>query len=393
MSEANFDVILVGAGVVGCAIATYLLKADRQLKILIIEKDSTYVKSSTVLCDGNIRIQFNLRENIEISLYGMKVMSTFSEEMATEDHVPEVNFRQQGNLYTVDEARKEASLEGLVVQQEMGCDVEWLEADEIQQYYPIFEPNEVVGATFGRKDGSMSPLDVLLGYRRKAISLGVQILEADVKTLLKEGNQINGVQLASGEIFYAKIVFNTTGAWAPKLAQTVGVALPIKPIKRQVYVLKTEVHFDHILPMFLLPTGQYIFHEGSNHFITGGLLPDDPVGDDDFHWDLKRFEERLWPGLAKYIPAFDKLKVVNGWAGLYATNTLDGNAILGEWPELKGFYCANGFSGHGFQQSHAVGRYLSELVLEKTPTLDLSVFSPQRILDNKPVFENPSRII
>ena len=101
----------------------------------------------------------------------------------------------------------------------------------------------------------------------------------------------------------------------------------------------------------------------------------------------------LWPELVEFVPAFDRLKLVRGWAGLYAVNTLDGNAILGEWPELKGFYLANGFSGHGFQQAHAVGRYLSELITGGTPTLELSIFTPARILENKPVFENELKLV
>jgi len=101
----------------------------------------------------------------------------------------------------------------------------------------------------------------------------------------------------------------------------------------------------------------------------------------------------IWPELVEYIPEFDRLKIMRGWAGLYEVNTLDDNAILGEWPTLKGFFLANGFSGHGFQQCHAVGRYIAELILRKAPTLDLSIFSPQRILDNAPVFESKRKII
>ena len=97
--------------------------------------------------------------------------------------------------------------------------------------------------------------------------------------------------------------------------------------------------------------------------------------------------EILWPELADFVPAFDRLKLVRGWAGLYAVNTLDGNAILGEWPEIGGFFLANGFSGHGLQQAPAVGRYMSELIQGKPPALDLAIFSPQRILEKKPLRE------
>ena len=127
--------------------------------------------------------------------------------------------------------------------------------------------------------------------------------------------------------------------------------------------------------------------------MCGKSLPDDPITYDDFTWERQKFEELLWPELVELIPAFDRLKVTRGWAGLYEVNTFDGNAILGEWPELKGLFLANGFSGHGFQQCHAVGRYLAELITDRPPTLDLSIFSPQRILENKPVFEGKRRII
>jgi glycine/D-amino acid oxidase-like deaminating enzyme len=126
--------------------------------------------------------------------------------------------------------------------------------------------------------------------------------------------------------------------------------------------------------------------------MCGKSLPDDPVGFE-FDWYRQTFTELLWPELVEYVPSFDRLKVARGWAGLYAVNTLDGNAILGEWPELQGLYLANGFSGHGFQQCHAVGRYIAELILGQPPTLDLSIFSPKRILENKPVFESERRII
>jgi glycine/D-amino acid oxidase-like deaminating enzyme len=107
----------------------------------------------------------------------------------------------------------------------------------------------------------------------------------------------------------------------------------------------------------------------------------------DFTWDRKRFQDVLWPELADIVPAFDSLKLVRGWAGLYDVNRMDGNSILGPWPEVKGLYIVCGFSGHGLQQAPAVGRYLSELILEKKPSLDLSIFGPTRILEGRPLSE------
>jgi glycine/D-amino acid oxidase-like deaminating enzyme len=116
-------------------------------------------------------------------------------------------------------------------------------------------------------------------------------------------------------------------------------------------------------------------------------MPEDPVGFS-FSWEDKRFYEILWPELAEFVPDFESLKLIRGWAGLYAMNTLDGNAILGEWPELNGLFLANGFSGHGLQQAPAVGRYIAELITRQSHAMDLSIFNPARILDNRPLNEN-----
>jgi glycine/D-amino acid oxidase-like deaminating enzyme len=176
------------------------------------------------------------------------------------------------------------------------------------------------------------------------------------------------------------------------VAETVGVELPVKPYKRQVYMIKTTLRPQVVLPGIFLPTGLYLFHENEGFFVTGKSFPDDPIAFE-FSANKERFIERLWLELFAYLPAFEQLKVVRAWAGLYAVNTLDGNAILGEWPELRGFYLINGFSGHGYQQCHATGRYLAECILDLPHALDLAIFSPQRILTNSPVFENASRII
>ena len=393
MTNNTYDVILVGGGVMGCATAYYLLKSDPRLNIAILEMDSTYEKASTPLSDGNTRIQFNIKENIQISQYGLEVLRRFSDEMEVDGEKPDAAFRQQGNLFVLDEASREESYEGMLLQQSLGCKVHWLTPEEVKAHYLLYDLKDCVAGTFGPHDGTMSPLAVLMGYKKKAISLGAKFIQAEVTKILKRGNQIVGVELSSGEILNSDVVVNTAGAWAPKIAKTVDVELPISPTKRQVTIIETNARPEKTLPVLFLPSGLYCIHESEGVFTVGKSLQTDYVGYDDFIWERKTFEEIIWPELVEYIPSFDRLKITRGWAGLYEVNILDGNAILGEWPELNGFFLANGFSGHGFQQCHAVGRYITELILGRAPTLDLSVFSPQRILENKPVFESRRKII
>ena len=135
----KYDILIAGGGIMGSAIAYNLIKRNPTLKIAMIEKDSTYVKSSTVLSDGNARVQFNLTENIQISLYGLKMLETFAQDMAVEGQAPvDINFRQQGNIFVVDEKGREAALQGIAKQKEFGCEVEWLEPEQIKEMYLDF---------------------------------------------------------------------------------------------------------------------------------------------------------------------------------------------------------------------------------------------------------------
>ncbi len=393
MTNQPYDVIFVGAGVMGCAIATYLLRRDSQLRVALIEKDLTYQYSSTILSDGNSRVQFNVKENIQMSQYALEVLETFADDMAVDGEKPDVAFRRQGNLFLTDEAGLEEVRAGLALQQSLGCDVSWLTPGEAKIVYPLLDEAQFIGATFGRDDGTMSPQAVLEAYKKKAVALGAALIEAEVTAVLHQSNQITGVRLQNGEVMQAGVVVNSAGAWGTQIAQTCGVEIPMDPVMRQVFILETAVQPKTILPLLLLPSGTYLIHEGHGLFMCGRSFADDPVSTTNFSWQRSKFEERIWPELADFLPTFDSLRVTDGWAGMYAVNTFDGNAILGEWPELRGFYLVNGFSGHGFQQCHAVGRYLAECILGLPSTLDLSIFSPRRILENAPVFENKQKII
>jgi glycine/D-amino acid oxidase-like deaminating enzyme len=392
MSSNVFDVILAGGGAMSCATAYYLLRYEPSLRVVIIEKDPTYSRSSTVLSDGNIRLQFNLKENIQISWFGLEVLKTFKNDMEVDGVKPDPMFRQEGNLFLVDETGVGTAKQGLALQQSMGCPVEWLSARDAMHRFPLYHLGSLAGGTFGSFDGTMDPNTILVGMKKKVVAMGAVYFEDTVIDVLVERGKAAGVRLASGKTFASPRILNGVGAWCTDLANTAGVDLPVQPVKRQVFTFEADAAPDSVMPLTVFPSGLYLIHEHGNRFMCGRSFDHDPIGYD-FELDREPFMDSLWPELVGYVPAFDRLKLTGGWAGLYAVNTFDGNAILGEWPELDGFYLANGFSGHGFQQCFAVGRYTAELMLSRPLSLDLSIFSAQRILDNKPVYENPHKIV
>jgi FAD-dependent oxidoreductase domain-containing protein 1 len=381
-----FDVIIIGGGIMGSASAYFLMKYDDTLKVAVVERDPTYTHASTTLSASNVRIQFSLKENIQISQFASEFLERFEDEMEVESNKPKIYFQREGNLFLKDQADRKETEEALALQKNLGCQVEWWSPDKIEQQYPLYETKGFVGATFGPQDGHLDSYATLMGFKAKARSLGAEYIKAEVVEILTTHESVAGVKLASQDNLSAKFVVNCAGPWAAEVAQTANVNLPVIPVKRQIYILDTAVKPETPLPLTFLPSGLYFRSETGGLILLGKSFDDDPVGFD-FTWDDKRFLEILWPDLAQFVPSFDRLKLVRGWAGLYAVNTIDGNAILGEWPEVNGLFLANGFSGHGFQQAPAVGRYLSELILSRPPLLDLSVFKPERILENKPLSE------
>jgi glycine/D-amino acid oxidase-like deaminating enzyme len=376
----------------GSSTAYHLLDADPSISVAVVERDETYTRASTVLSDGNVRIQFGLEENVRISQHAMEVLETFADDMATSRFRPEVGARHQGNLFLADQASRRAALEGVELQRSLGCDVEWLDPDQIGSRFPGLGVEGIVGGSFAQEDGSVDPSAVLRGYRNKAVELGVEYVEDEVISLIGDGGRIEGARLRSAGDLISPIVVITAGAWSAELIRPLGVELPVIPVMRTVYVVSTTVP-TRGMPSLFLPSGVYALPESERAWLIAWSRPEDPVGYDFTPAGRRRFTGLIWPELHRHLPAFDRLEVESSWAGLYAVNTLDGNAILGEWPMISGLHLATGFSGHGFQQAPAVGRYLSELILGLEPTLDLSRLGGQRVLDNRPLHEHAGRLI
>ena len=386
VQEDLFDVVIIGGGVMGSSVAYHLLRADGALRVAVVERDPTFARASSALSAGNARIQFSLRQNIQISKYTFEVLARFAQDMAVDEIPPDVAFRPEGNLFLVGEGGMGGARRTLALQLELGCEAEWWSQEQIQSSYPLLETGRFAGATFGPSDGHLDGYGFLMAYRNKAKSLGAKMLTGEVTSIEIEQKRALAVRMGPRERLTGGCIVNCAGAWAAGIASTAGISIPVQPVQRQAFVVEPEIKPSAPLPLTSLPSGFYFRSESEDRVLVGRSMTDDRVGIG-FSWTESRFNDTLWPELVEVVPAFERLRLVRGWSGLYAVNTLDSNAILGPWPELENLYLANGFSGHGLQQAPAVGRYLSELILGVEPVLDLSAFAPDRILDERPLLE------
>lgn len=387
------DVLVVGGAATGSATAYHLLRLDPSLRVVVVEPEPDYDHCSTLRSDGNLRVQFNLEENVRMSLYGFELLATFADDMAVDGWAPHLAPKHQGNLFLTDEANRAAAEEGLALQRSLGCDVAWLDADEIAARWPQLglDTAEVVGGTYGPRDGAIDPTALLQGFRRRAVSQGAEYVADEVTALRRDGDRVVGVDLAGGGRVDAEVVVLAAGAWSTTLGATAGIDLPVEPVMRTVHVVEHDPSLARV-PSVFLPSGLYVLPEGPASSQVAWSTDDDPVGFD-FTYRRAGFEEVVWPELVRTLSGYDRLRLASGWCGLYAMNTLDHNAILGAWPDVDGLLVACGFSGHGFQHTPAMGRHLAELVVGAPTSLDLSRLSPRRVVDGVPLREHAGRII
>jgi len=384
------DVLVIGGAIIGSAVATFLAaRPDFDGRIVVVERDPTYRTSSTTLSAASIRLQFSTPLNIEISRFGLEVVRHPERFLAVDGEVPEVDFVENGYLFLATDAGLATLEHNHAVQRALDVPVALLTPAELRQRFPWIDADDLAGASLGLADeGWFDAYALLQGFRRRARSLGVKELVGEVIGVELEGDRAAAVRLADGSRIETDWVVNAAGPWAAEVAAMAGIALPVRPRKRFVYHVEAPISLG-AAPLTIDPSGVYFRPEGPTYLTGYSPQGDDPDPDTlDLIVDRSRFESHVWPALAHRVPAFDQLRLLDAWAGLYEVNTLDHNAIVGPHPRVRNLLFANGFSGHGLQQAPAVGRGLAEWIAAgRYESLDLSPLGYERIERGEPITE------
>jgi sarcosine oxidase subunit beta len=232
-----------------------------------------------------------------------------------------------------------------------------------------------MGGVFGPEDGYVDPYDVTMAIANKTRQLGISILErTEVKDIRMENGRIRGVDTSQGFIS-AQIIVNAAGAWGGEIAKMAGVDLPVQPFRRQVFITKAFDAIPRPVPMIIDQDTQFYIRGYAPGILMGMTDLEEPSS---FHTHTDRsFLEQVTAAAVERVPILGQAEILRGWGGLYAM-TPDENPVIGEIPEIKGFFCATGFSGHGFQHGPGVGRILSELILDGKTEFNLSPFGYDR---------------
>ena len=390
----SYDVVIVGGAIMGSSLAWFLSSnEDFDGRILVVEKDPTYEFSSTMATNSCMRQQFSAELNIKISQFAAEFVKNMRSYMGNDPDVPQLTIHNFGYMYLADNNDFANTLrDNQKIQIANGAKTKLMTPEDIKRDYPFYNVDDIVlGSLNTHDEGYWEGITVFDWWRKKARAADVHYIQNEVVAMTKDktGEKISSVTLKSGETISCGTVVNASGPRAIETAKMAGITVPIEPRKRFTYVFSAEQPLDRDLPLTIDPSGVHVRQDGTSLYLAGGHSDYDPaVPYDDFEMDHDLWIDHIWPVLATRIPQFEAIKIEREWAGHYAYNAFDHNAVLGPHTEIKNFIFLNGFSGHGLQQSPAMGRGTAEFITYGTyKTLDLSPFHYERIPNNTPIIE------
>lgn len=393
-ARPNYDVIIIGGAIMGASAAWFLSdNADFPGKILVIERDPTYAQAGTGLTNSCIRQQFSTRLNVEISQFGAAFFQNLRQYMGHDPRVPQMRIQNFGYMYLANTPEFAATLRAShQVQQAAGAGTRLMTGAQIAAEYPFYNTEDLLLGSINTVDeGYFDGYTMFTWLRRSARERGVEFAHNEVVAMTKspDGTRVTHVTLATGAVVSCGHVVNATGTRGAKTAAMADISIPIEPRKRYTWVFSAQEVLPRALPLTIDPSGVHVRQDTQTTYMAGAHSDIDPTVDfDDFAMDLTIWQDHVWPAIATRIPAFESIKVIREWAGHYDMNTLDANAIIGPHSTVVNFMFMNGFSGHGLQQSPAMGRGIAEYITYgEYRSLDLSPLSFDRIARGVPFLE------
>jgi len=380
-----FEVTILGGGVMGAVTACFLAR-DHGAAVTVIERDPSYARASSSLSLSSIRQQFSQPVNMALSRWSMAFLRRVADELAVADDRPAIGLVEPGYLYLATPAGA-ATLRGLhELQRAEGVDVALQSTAELTARFPWLAVGDLALGSLGLTgEGWFDGPALHRAFRRKAQASGARFVASEAVGFETAGDRVTGVRCADGSRLGGDAFVIAAGAWSAPLGRALGSTLPVSAKKRDVFVLETPAALPGC-PLVIDPSGFWFRTEGSL-VLAGGPPRGDDVDDMPLDQiDHGLFDEQLWPALAARVPALEALRVRSAWAGYYEMNAFDHNGLAGRLPGWANAFTACGFSGHGMQQSPAVGHSMARLMAGLDAPL-IEALTPQRLLDGRPLIE------
>lgn len=364
------DVVVIGGGISGTAIAYNLAKKGVK-NVVLIEK-SYLASGATGRCGAGIRQQWGTEMNCRISKLACELFEQANEEL---EYDGDIEFKQGGYLIVSStEKEHEQFKKNVALQNSLGIESKLITLEEAKEIVPFLNTEKLVSATFHQKDGHLNPFYTVDAYAKAAERLGVKIYKyTEVTDIIVENGKVKGVKTDKGDIS-TNVVVNAAGGYSQVVAEMAGVELPIYSERHQILVTEP---IEPILGPMVMSFSLNLYCQQVPH---GGIIMG--RGDEGEPRDFRitsgwHFLDEMTKTITDILPPLKEVRMIRQWAGLY-NMTPDRQPILGPVDEVEGFYLAVGFSGHGFMFGPATGLLIAEQILGEENTVDISMLHLNR---------------
>ena len=373
--------VIVGGGAVGCAVAYSLAEAGRR-DILVIEKEDSLATQTTSQAAGLVGQVRSTAEEVKLLMWSAE---TFERLQADSPDSPA--WRQVGSLRVAHCDERIEELKGLkAVADEAGLETEFIDNDRARELWPLMTFEGVKAILWCPSDGYVQPYDLTMSYAAEGRKLGVDFQTGVRVTGVKLDNgRVSGIETDQGDI-ECEMVINAAGAFAYQLASSVGIELPIFPVRHEFFVTIDCEGVEPTLPVVRIPDSSIYVRSEVNSILVGGWetgsLSTDPrtvplTGEQPLVEEDLEVLEFLGENVLPQVPAINELGIRSIFKG-WPTFTPDGRFIIGESSKVKGFVMAGGCNAHGISGSAGIGRHLVESLLEDDPSPYVKNLSPDR---------------
>lgn len=373
------EIVVIGGGINGCSTAYHLAKRGAK-KVLLVEKRHI-ASGPTGRSSGIVRQHYTIRTLAEMARDSVRVFQNFEAETGGD-----AGFVQCGVVFFCGEENAAVLQKSVEMHQSLGIRETLLSADELKKMEPHLFRDDIACGAYEPDGGYADPALAANSICEAAQRLGVEVLRRTQVTGLKVVHgKIQSVITNGGEISSPNVI-NIAGPWGGQIAAMAGVDIPITPTRHPVVIMQRPPSWRQATPVWAdLINGWYFKPEGRNAIMVGSIHDDLSRVDTETYADIPSYEETtaFSDAILKRFPVMEEGLAQKGWAGLYDV-TPDSQPVIDQIPEVQGFYCAVGFSGHGFKIGPAVGRIMSELVLDgKCSSYDINVFRYARFREGE----------
>lgn len=361
--------VIIGGGISGMSIAYHLAKKGEK-DIVVIEKDY-YTAGATGRCGAGIRQQWGTKMNCILAKKSIEFFEKAQEELEYDGNV---EFKQEGYLIVGSNKEEDEMFEKNVkLQQSLGIPAKKLTKEEAKEIVPYLNTDIVYSATFCPTDGHLNPFTTTDAFYKAAERLGVTFYKyTTVEDIIVENKKVKAVVTDKGTIETDHVI-NAAGGWAKQIGDMAGVDIPVYSQNREILVTETVekmqgpmvISFSKNIYCQQTPHGAFIMGRGDDRKPGYEMLST---------W---QFVDEMAKTVTALLPPIGELRVLRQWGGLYNMSP-DHQPIISDTPNLKGFYIACGFSGHGFMLAPMTGLLLSEIILGEQPTLPVDGLSLAR---------------